>query len=722
MGNLTAPLPQAEHDRLAALFNGGRHGELEILAHRLTERHPENGYVWMMLGLSLQLQGKEALPNLEKAAELAPEDAEVQCNLGNVQKERGRYEAAQESYRRALEIDPGYALAHYNLGHTLEIAGQSEAAVESYRNAVQAQANFIPAHYNLGNNLRTLGRLEEAAGCYRQVLRLDPGYAPAHNNLGCVLRDLGQLDDATLSFRRALQINPLDAVAYNNLGNVLWEAGQTAEALENCRRALEIAPDFADAHNNLGNVLRDLRRLDEAVASYLSALELQPGYAGVHSNLGVARQDLGLLDEAIASFRRALEYKPDYAEAYSNLLLALNYQTEQYDEEIRAACREFERRFGCHDAQPHRNVREVGRRLRVGYVSPDFRRHAAAYFAEPILAQHDHTQIEIYCYAEVKREDDTTARFRRLADHWYNSVGLSDAALAQLIRDHQIDILVDLAGHSRGNRLPVFARKPAPVQLTYLGFAGSTGLSAMDYRLTDRHTDPEGESEGHYTETLLRLPDSLWCYRPSADMPAVGPLPALTRGHLTFGSFNNYNKIDPATLTLWSALLRALPDSRLMMLTVPAGATRQRLLQEFAGQGIGSERLELHGPLAGSEFQRKYLEADIALDPVTVNGGTTTCESLWMGVPVISLTGKRFLSRAGLSLLSSAGLTDFAVATEEEYIRLAAHLGANLALLAEIRGGLRAHLAASPLTDEAGFTRNLENLYREIWGKWCRAS
>jgi len=331
----------------------------------------------------------------------------------------------------------------------------------------------------------------------------------------------------------------------------------------------------------------------------------------------------------------------------------------------------------------------------------------------------EHSQI--YCYAEVKREDDTTGRFRRMADHWYSTVGLSDAAMAQLIREHQIDILVDLAGHSADNRLRVFARKPAPIQVTYLGYPATTGLTAMDYRITDRHTDPEGIAEARYVERLIRLPDSLWCYRPAPDMPEVTPLPALSCGYLTFGSFNNINKIDRPTLELWAALLREQPDARLMMLTVPEGDVRQRLLHDFADLGIDLERLDLYGRMPLNEFRRKILEADIALDPVTVNGGTTTCESLWLGVPVISLTGTRFLSRAGLSLLSTVGMADFAVATKEDYLRIAAYLANNLPLLAEIRNGLRAHIAASPLTDEAGFTRNLETLYREIWVTWCNS-
>ena len=299
---------------------------------------------------------------------------------------------------------------------------------------------------------------------------------------------------------------------------------------------------------------------------------------------------------------------------------------------------------------------------------------------------------------------------------------LNDEAVAEMIRDHQIDILVDLAGHTDKNRLLTFARKPAPIQITYLGYLGTTGLSAMDYILIDHYVEPAGIGDAYYSEQLLRLPDSLWCYRPSVNAPEILPLPALARGYLTFGSFNNFNKVDQPTLDLWAELLRALPTSRLMILSVPEGEVRQHLLRRFGDLGIDAQRLELHGKLPILEFRRKVLEVDLALDPVTVNGGTTTCESLWMGVPVMSLVGTRFPSRAGLSILSTAGLADFAAASREDYLHLARHLADNLPLLAEIRAGLRAHVAGSALIDEVGFTRNIETLYREVWGEWCGAA
>jgi protein O-GlcNAc transferase len=785
-----ATLTSEETNQLAVLLASGRHAELEIEARSLTDRYPDFGLIWNVLGASLQAQGKHALPAFKKAAELAPEVAETHANLGDALLFSGQADAAAASYRRALHIKPDFAEAHCNLGNALLACGQLEDAVANCRRALKIRPDFAEAHCNLGNAFQALGQRDDAVGCYRRALkikpdfaealtnlgnalrasgrldeavescraalRIRPDFAEAHNNLGDALQASGQFDEAVMSYRQALAIAPDFAEAHNNLGNALRTSGQLDEAVASCRRALAIKPDFADAHSNLGNALLACGRMDEAVASCRRALAIKPDFADAFNNLGAALQASGQLDEALAScrqaltikpdsveahvnlgnalqvfgqfdfalasYRRALAIQPDFADARCNMLLALNYHPGASDAEILAACAEYEAKFGapCRAAwQPHLNNREPGGRLKIGYVSPDFRRHALAYFAEPIFANRDHSRVEIICYSEVEREDDYTGRFRSLADHWHRTVGMSDDAMARLIREHQVDILVDLAGHSARNRLRVFARKPAPVQVTYLGYPATTGLSAMDYRITDSHADPVGNSESRYVEHLIRLPDSLWCYRPPADMPEPTPLPALSHGYVTYGSFNNFNKIDLPTVDLWAALLREQPGARMMFVTVPEGVLREQLQRRFVDRGVDAGRLSFYGKLPLAEYHRKILEADIALDPVIVNGGTTTCESLWLGAPVLSLTGERFLSRAGLSLLKTAGLPELACATAEDYLQTAAKLAHNLPQLAEIRSGLRAKMAASPLTDGAAFARNLEAAYRQIWTRWC---
>ena len=650
--------------------------------------------------------------------EVAPTTGE--CEQLSAMFSAGRIAEAEARARVLLESYPDSGFIWKVWAASLMIQGKQGLP------ALQKAAELLPEdaelHYNLGNALMDLGRLAEAAASYRRALEIKPDFAEAHYNLGNALKDLGRLDDAVASYRRALQIEPEDAEAHYNLGVVLMNLGRLDDAVASHRRALEIKPDYAAAHYNLGIVLMELRRLDDAVACYRRALEIKPDLVDACINLGVALMDLGRLDDAMASYRRALEIKPDYADAHSNLLFALNYLARGSSEEMLAIARDYEARFGAPLRtmwRPHGNSREPGRRLRVGYVSPDFRSHAVAYFVEPIIANHDRERVEIYCYAEVKREDAYTERIRRMAEHWHSSVGLSDAAMAELIREHQIDILVDLAGHSANNRLRVFARKPAPIQVTYLGYPGTTGLAAMDYRITDRHTDPEGIADARYVERLVRLPDSLWCYRPAPNMPEITPLPALSRGYVTYGSFNSFNKIDRQTVALWASLLREQPSARLTLFTVPEGEVRQRVSRDFADHGVDAARLAFHGRLPTAEFHRNILEVDMALDPVTVNGGTTTCESLWMGVPVISLSGTSFLSRAGLSILKTIGMAELAVESEKDYLRIAAHLADNLPLLAGMRSKLRAQMAASALTDEVAFTRNLEMVYRDMWVDWC---
>ncbi|MDD5299063.1 MAG: tetratricopeptide repeat protein [Gallionella sp.] len=743
----------------AAMQNQGKNG-MEAM-RRAVELNPNDAEVHNNLGVLLQAQGRleAALASLRRALELKPDYANAHNSLGSILDDLGQFEAAQASYRRALELNPDFADAHNNMGVALKDQGQFAAAAASLRRAIELKPDYAEAHNNLGIVLNAQGQFDAAQASCRRALELNPNYAEAHYSLGCVLNEQGQfdaarasycralelnpdyadahyslgvvlnaqgqLDAARASYRRALELNPGHAEAHYNLGLALRNQGQLAAAAESLRRAIEVKPDYADAHNNLSIILNDLGQLDDAQASCRRALELDPHNAVTHNSLGVILRRLGQLDAAQASFRMALEIDPGLANAHSNLLFCLSHSQEIDAQTLFAEhCRfgkQFEAPMRAHWL-PHNNSRNPDRRLRIGYVSPDFRNHAVAYFVEPILANHDKLQVEIFCYAEVEHEDDYTARIRQLADHWHSTVGLSDDAVAQMIRGHQIDILVDLAGHTASNRLPVFARKPAPVQVTYLGYPGTTGLSAMNYRITDHHADPEGVADAYYTERLLRLPDSLCCYRPTTDMPETSPLPALSRGYLTFGSFNSFSKIDQPTVALWAELLRALPASRLMMLTVPEGEIRLRLTQRFAALGIDAQRLEFHGKLPAAKFHRKFLEVDIALDTVSVSGGTTTCESLWMGVPVIAFVGKRFITRVSYSFLNTAGFADFAAASPEDYIIIASHLADNLPLLADIRAGLRDHLRASPLVDEAGFTSNLENLYRDIWGQWCGAT
>jgi len=674
-------------------------------------------------GLALQelKRPEEALSSFNQAIKLEPGFADAHYNRGITLKALKRWDEALASYEEAIRLQPDFAAAYSNRGLVLHDLKRFDEALLSHDQATRLWPDSAVAHLNRGLTLKELVRLNEALASYDQAIRLSPELADAHFNRGNTLKELDRLNEALASYDQAIQLKPELADAWLNRGNALLELKRFDAALDSFDRALAFNPDYAEAHNSRGMTLAEMNLLDGALTSYDQAIKAKPDYEDVYNNRGLALQSLQRLDEALASYRQAIELKADFSIAYSNFLYTMQFGRLHSLAEIKAEHDRFAARFEAplRPAWPrHSNSPDPGRRLKVAYVSPDFRNHAVAYFIEPVLANHDKERVEVSCYYSHAPHDEVTDRLAGYADRWLDCKGMSDAQLAERIRADGIDILVDLAGHTGRNRMLTFARKPAPIQITYLGYPGSSGLAAMDYRLTDGFTDPQG-SEAHYSEQLLRLPDSLWCYRPRQDMPEITPLPALQNGYITFGSFNNINKIDAHCIELWAQLLRAVPDSRLLMVTVPEGEARQRLAGQFAARGVAGERLEFQGRFAGGEFQRMLQRADITLDPVTVNGATTTCESLWLGVPALTLRGDRFLERAGLSILSAAGLSEFVAATPQQFIDIATGFANDLRRLAEIRLSLRAQMARSPLTDETKFTRSLEALYRNVWMKWC---
>jgi predicted O-linked N-acetylglucosamine transferase (SPINDLY family) len=569
------------------------------------------------------------------------------------------------------------------------------------------------------------GRLDDTIGAIaslHQAIKLNPDNALAHYNLGMTLHARKQPDEAVMAFREAVRLAPQQLQARIALSDALFSAGRLDEAAACYQKVLAIKPDYADALNNLGNIHKEQGMLDEAVACYQRALAIKPDDAMTNHNLGNTLKDMGRLDEAITCYQKALMIKPDFAEAHSNQLLVAHYASLYTPAELFAEHLKFAAQFEAPlepSWRPHTNTRDPEKRLKVGYVSPDFRQHAVAYFIEPVLARHDRSRVEVFCYYNHTQQDSFTDRIKAASDHWLPCQGITDEQLAARIRADGIDILVDLAGHTGENRLLVFARKPAPVQVTYLGYINTTGLSAMDYRLTHIDADPPG-NETYYSETLYRLPGNLWwCYRPPPGMPDVAPPPAIANGYVTFGSTNNIAKLSPDTIATWAEILRALPGARLLIASVPEGTARASLIERFAAQGITAQRLLIHGRLPAPQFAELHHQIDIILDPFPYNGGTTTCDALWLGVPVVALTGQAFISRMGYALLKNIGLPELAAADSRDYVKIAVGLAGDLERLKTLRAGMRARLSASPLRDEAGFTRNLETAYREMWRKWC---
>jgi len=639
----------------------------------------------------------------------------------------GQLPQAETLCRQVLQTQPNHPDALNLLGLIAFQTGRHDEAVQLIRQAIAANKRVPDYYNNLGNILITLGRFAEGEACLREMLALGPS-ADAHNNLGGALQRQGRITEAVECYRRAVKLKPDSPQMWNNLGFALQSEGELDEAMRCYRRALEITPDYRDALLNLGNVLNEKGLYSEVIDLDRRLIKIEPGFTIAHSNLGHALQRQGRLAEALESYKAAFTIQPDFIEAWQNYLFGLNYAPgysaqEIFEEHVKFG-RQLEEAAAGLQLQ-HGNERDPGKRLKIGYVSADFRNHAVAYFIEPVLAHHEREQIEVYCYYNHPVADEVTQRLKPLAEHWRDIGALGDDEAAQQIREDRIDILVDLAGHSAGNRLGVFARKPAPVQATWLGYLSTTGLRSIDYRITDVSADPAGLSERYYTEELVRLPDTFVCYLPIDHSPAVGALPAVKNGYITFGSFNNLAKMTPEVRTLWARVLLAVPGSRLLLKTrgLNDAQLRQQLVEDFARHDVPEDRLELVAwDDSYAQHLDRYNQVDIGLDPFPCNGGTTSFDAMWMGVPVVTLAGDRFISRMGVSMLASLGLTELAADTPEDYVAIAARLAGDPDRLAALRAGLRERMANSPLTDARGFTLNLEKAYREMWATWCSQS
>jgi predicted O-linked N-acetylglucosamine transferase (SPINDLY family) len=664
----------------------------------------------------------EAVACYRRALELNPELAEAHGNLGVALKDQGKLDEAIVCYRRAIELKPDYAEAHYNLGNARRDQEEWDEAVACYRRALELKPEFAGAHYNLGNAFRDQGKLDEAVTCYRRALELKPDDTDAHNNLGVVFRDQGKPDEAIACYRRALELKPDYADAHNNLGIAFRDQGKLDEAIVCYRRALELKPDYADACNNLGVAFTERGKFDEAIACCRRALELKPDFTKAHNNLGAAFKNQGRLDEAVACYRRAMELKPDYARAHSNLLSTLQYCAGVTPASLAEAHAEYDQRHAAPlggTVVQHENVRDRHARPRLGFVSPDLGRHPVGYFLVRVLEHLNQAEQETICYSDRIVKDDLTLRLQAAATQWRDVRGVSDEWLAQQIRSDSVDILFDLAGHTAHNRLLTFARKPAPIQITWAGYVGTTGLKAMDYILADRYEIPP-ELETYYCEKVLRMPDGYVCFDPPATATPIGPLPSMAKGYATFGCFNNTAKITPQVIEIWAKILHRLPGARLVLKFKgwdDCGVAR-RFAEMFAVHAIDPGRLEFLGHSPRAELLAEYSRIDLALDPFPYNGGLTTCEALWMGVPVVTCPGETFASRHSLSHLSNVGLAETIAHDLDEYVKLAVALANDLPRLAALRAGLRQRMAASPLCDGKRFATNLMSLLQDVWEQW----
>jgi predicted O-linked N-acetylglucosamine transferase (SPINDLY family) len=636
----------------------------------------------------------------------------------------GQLVPAAEIYREILRTYPNQPDALNLIGLITQQNGDHTQAIELFSKAANANPKNPACSLNRGISLRSLGRQEEATQEFQKALVSDSHFAEAHHQLGNALKSLHRFSEAIASLRRAVELSPKNATIWLNLGVALLELSHRDEAIACFQRAIELEPSRPEAHNILGSALLDAGRLGEAKKQLHEALRLRPAYPAAHDNLGRALRAQGQAKEALAEFRAALSASAQPS-THDNLLYALNFVPGLSPAEIFA---EHKRWAKLHAAplggqqKLTTNSFEPGRRLRIGYVSPDFVHHAVSYFIEPVFASHDRTQVEVFCYSNALVPDAVTARLRSLSDQWREIARLNDEQAAALVRDDKIDILVDLAGHTARNRLLVFARKPAPVQVTWLGYPNTTGLNAIDYRITDAVSDPAGQTEAWHSENFFRLPEVFSCYRPPDDAPAVGALPALGNGYITFGSFNHFSKINSGMLDLWARLLVCLPSARLFLKARSLADAETAVLvhETFARPGVAAERVMLcSDELSVAAHLGLYQSVDVALDTSPYNGTTTTCEAFWMGVPVVTLAGQTHVSRVTASLLTHLGRAEWIAHSEDEYIKKCLVLASDLPHLSSIRTAQRERMQQSPLCDEARFTGNLEAAYREMWRSFC---
>jgi protein O-GlcNAc transferase len=704
----------------------GRIAEAESRYQQVLSVVPTQPDALHLLGLLAHEKGDSgrAVELIQEAIKHRPEIGEFHLNLGNILNATGKPAEAIVAYQRAVALKPTLAVAWSNLAVPLLTLGRIEESRLACVRAVELAPGSAEALVGLGNALLKLNRCEEAADTFRRAITLRPRYMNASDGLARSLQRLGRHDDAIDVYRNAVRNNMDSAEAWRSFAGSLRTSGRHDEAVSALRQAKDLDPSSGATWNQLGIALREAGFLQEALASFERAIELGYDLAWSYSNRGGVLSECGEATAAVQSFRRALEADPSRHQTYSNLLLTLHYSPDAGPREIFEEHLEWDRRYAeplKKEWRPHGNAPDPDRALQIGYVSGDFRFHPVAALAEPFLTAHDRTQFSVFCYSTSDHSDDVTTRLQGLGHTWRNAAALSDESLSAMVVEDGIDILVDLAGHTPGNRLLVFARKPAPVQVTGWGYPDTTGVRAIDYCFTDAHADPAGVGDHLHVEELVRLPNTVLCYQPWTFTP-VSILPARNRGYITFGSMNNLSKVHTAVLDTWADILSRVPDSRLALLVSSSGSETKEIEARFHARGIERSRLRFIGRRPFAEYMQEFNEIDISLDSFPYNGSVTTLNSLWMGVPVVALAGTTHVSRVGLSILNNLKMPEWVAPDVSEYISISERWAHQIDELALVRSELRERMRSSPLMDSTAFTRGLESSYRDMWRRWCASS
>jgi predicted O-linked N-acetylglucosamine transferase (SPINDLY family) len=697
-----------------------------------------------------------ACEHYRKAVAIAPQYAAAHLNLGIGLEAIGNLEQACQSYESALGIDPADVYANYNLGRQLFSRNAIAEAEPLLRRAIDGNADFVDARVVLSRLLENKGELEGAAAELEQALRVRPDYFGALCNYADLLMKLGRADDAVSAWRRAIEVQPRNFDVNYKLAYLLSERGESAEAERLARQALRSNPTSLDARALMVNLYLSQGNLSNAAVEAEAALKLRPDWLDLLFDYGLILKRLARQAEAEAVFRRAIALDQTYVRAYQMLgavlisqariqdaldvfsegrkhcddafdlespeMFALNCKEDISIDDLFARHADYGRRLEQHHParfEPFDNARDPGRRLRIGYISGDLQHHVVPLFLLPLLEERDRAAFEVYCYSTGDTADKVTEQLRGLADVWRDVARKPANDVADMIHRDRIDILVDLAGHSGTPNLRVFAQRPAPVQATWVGYLNTTGLTRIQYRISDDHCDPPGLTDRYHTEKLIRLPHSQWCYRPFVEVACESQAPFESNGHVTFGSFNQTVKITPGVRKLWGEILTQVPDSRLLVVGVVDNRAREDLLRDLENAGVDRSRVTMLSYVPFEEYYRSFGRVDIALDTMPFSGGTTTCDALWMGTPVITAPGVRSWSRSAASILATLGMQDWIAESPEDYVRRAVQFARNPSTIAQLRKSLRSRMLGSPLMDKGGFARDMEQVYRRMWQSWC---
>ena len=708
--------------RLLNLFNKGKYNDSEKLALSITKEFPNHQFAWKVLGATLEKKNNdfESLCAKKMAVKLAPSDIEALSNLANILYKLKKYKDAEINIKKAIKLNPNFSIAYCNLGNILQKTNRFKEAEDSYLKAISLNTELTEAYYNLGRNLEKMSRYLDALINYKKAIKLNPNFAECYNNIGNVFQKLNQYKDAKNSYQKAIDLKPQTAEFFNNQGSVMRLLKKYDQAKKNFKKAIKLRPSFEEAYNNLAITFHDLGEFDEAEKSFRKSIELNKNYAPAYNSFGYFLYDTWRLNEAELNLKKAIKLKPNHFPYYSNLLFlksisSLN-NTQYFNEAIefgRILNKDISFKFS------EWSYKKNPKKLRIGFISPDFKNHPIGFFLEGLLENIDRTSIELFAYSIGLKDDGFTKKLKPLFDNWRSLNQNNDNDVAKTIHEDQIHILIDLAGHTVNNRMPILSMKPSPIQITWLGYWATSGLKEMDYIFGDPYITPINDTE-KFTEKIWRLPHSIFCLKEPEYNLKITPLPAVSNGFITFGCFNNITKMNNEVVEVRSKILNSIPDSKLFLKDKKLSNElwRKEVLKKYSDLGINENRIILEGSSKREEYLSSYNQVDIALSPFPYGGGTTTIEGLWMGVPAIVKKGNSFISRIGETIFYNTDFQDWIAKDNKDYISKAINFSSNLDYLHKIRKNMRKNLTTKPIFDIKNFTINFENSLWSIWKKY----